>query len=276
MKKSTNLNFKLFVVWCTILCTYSCSQKITSVSKTTKETSLLDKIVERDTLKVGTTADFLPFSYINSEDLKYQGVDISLAKNLASSMGVHLLFVKTSWPTLISDLETGAYDIGMSGITINLTRQQKAFFSIPTLSSGKAAIARAEDNTKYTTITAINSPEVRVIFNPGGTNEVFARKHFPNAQLILNDDNLSIFQKIVAHEADVMVTDAIETLIQQRIHPELKAVNADKPFNFFEMGYLLPRDAIFKAYIDQWLNLRKKDGTFDAIFVSELEKIATQ
>jgi len=113
---------------------------------------------------------------------------------------------------------------------------------------------------------------VRVIVNPGGTNEAFARANFPKATIVENEDNLTIFQKIVDGEADLMVTDAIETLVQQQIHPELDAVNPDTPFNFFEMGYLLPRDHTFKAYIDQWLNLRQKDDTYQRIFDAELEK----
>lgn len=51
------------------------------------------------------------------------------------------------------------------------------------------------------------------ICNMGGTNDEFARKNFPNATLILNDDNITIFQKIVDGEADVMVTYDIETII---------------------------------------------------------------
>ncbi|MBA6315318.1 transporter substrate-binding domain-containing protein [Cellulophaga baltica] len=271
--KSINLNFKLIIIWCIILCSYGCAPKIAPLQEITKESSLLDKIIERDTLKVGTTTDFLPFTYTNPETSNYQGIDIELAKDLAKSLNVNLLIVKTSWPTLLADLENGSYDIGMSGITINLKRQQQAFFSNPMRSSGKAAIARTEDQEKYTTIDAINTPEVRVIFNPGGTNETFARDNFPKAQLILNEDNLSIFQKIANGEVDVMVTDAIETLVQERIHPELKAINPDSPFNFFEMAYLLPRDVVFQAYINQWLNLRQKDGTYDTIFKSELERI---
>lgn len=101
----------------------------------------------------------------------------------------------------------------------------------------------------------------------------FTRKNFPEATIILNDDNISIFQKIVDGEADVMVTDAVETLVQQLIHPELEAVNPNAPFNFFEKGYLLPRDHTFKAFVDQWVNLRLKDGTYQKIFAAELEVI---
>ena len=137
----------------------------------------------------------------------------------------------------------------------------------------KQQLHEIENIELYTSIEAINQNGVRVIVNPGGTNEAFAKSNFPNATIVQNEDNLTIFQKIVDGEADLMVTDAVETLIQEQIHPELDAVNPDNPFNFFEMGYLLPRDHTFKAYIDQWLNLRKKDGTFQAIFDAELAKI---
>ena len=236
--------------------------------------SLLEQIGERGVLKVGTTGDFMPFSYQKStESGAYYGLDIELAKDLAKSLGVDVQFVKTTWPSLLSDLQSNAFDIGMSGITITLERQKNALFSIPLLSSGKAAITRDENVNLYSTLESINSEGVRVIVNPGGTNELFSRENFPKATIVLNEDNLSIFQKIVDGEADIMITDAMETLIQERLHPELEAINADKPFNFFEMGYLLPTDHIFKAYVDQWLNLRLKDGTYQEIYTTELNKI---
>ena len=62
-----------------------------------------------------------------------------------------------------------------------LKSSRNKFFpvSIPYLSSGKAAIARDEDVEKYNSINAINQPGVRVIINPGGTNESFALANFP-------------------------------------------------------------------------------------------------
>lgn len=236
--------------------------------------SLLDQIIARQVLRVGTTGDFMPFSYRDTESSpNFQGVDIELAKDLAQSLQIPVQFVQTSWPDMMSDLQAGKFDICMSGVTIKLQRQRHALFSIPVLASGKAAITRDELVDRFTTIENINQLGVRVIVNPGGTNESFARSHFPNATILLNEDNLSIFQRIVDNDADVMVTDAVETLIQEQLHPELEAVNPDQPFNFFEMGYLLPIDHTFKAYVDQWVNLRQKDGTYQHIFDQELEKI---
>jgi len=265
----------LFTLCLYILCNSACvTSKTENYPPQIKTTSILEDIQNRDTLKVGTTGDFMPFSYKSKlSGNTFQGIDIELAKDLANSLNVRVQFIQTTWPDMMMDLKNNKFDLCMSGVTIKLNRQKSALFSIPLLSSGKAAITRDENADTYTSISTINHKDVKVIVNPGGTNESFARSHFPQATILVNEDNLSIFQKIVDGKADVMVTDAVETQIQELIHPELEAVNPNEPFNFFQMGYLLPIDHTFKAYVDQWLNLRLNDGTYEKIYNDELNKI---
>lgn len=251
-----------------------CASYQSASSNSTPSVSVLDRIIDKELIRVGTTGDYLPFSYqLNNEPDEYHGIDIAMAKDLGNSLNVKVEFVKTTWPTLLEDLTQGKFDIAMSGVTITLARQATALFSIPLYVSGKSAITKDADADEYRTLEAINRSEVRVIVNPGGTNEAFARKNFPEATIVMNEDNLSIFQKIVDGKADVMITDASETLVQELIHPELEAVNPHDPFNYFELGFLLPRDLIFKEYIDQWIHFRKKDGTYEQLFNDEFLKI---
>jgi chorismate mutase-like protein len=100
-----------------------------------------------------------------------------------------------------------------------------------------------------------------LIVNPGGTNERFAHRYAPQAQLTVYPDNVTIFGQIVAGAADLMITDAIETRLQQRLHPQLCAVHPDAPFDQAEKAILLPRDDAFKAYVDQWLGQRIANGS---------------
>ena len=233
----------------------------------TGDGSVLDQVLARGTLRVGVTGDYLPFSYPDSDggpDL--EGIDIEMAQRLADSLGVELEIVQTTWPTLMEDLQASEYDIAMGGITIKLERQQEALFSEPVVSSGKLPITRDENVEEYDTIEEINQEGVRVIFNPGGTNEDFAKENFPNAEHITEEDNLSIFGKLVDGEADVFVTDGIEAVLQQELQPELEAVNPDSPFNSFELGYMMRRDHTFKEYVDQWLEQERKEGNFVSIF----------
>ena len=70
--------------------------------------SRLDQIVQRAVLRIGTTGDFKPFSFLNPATNEYEGHDIDAAKLLAESLGVKAQFVSTTWPTLLKEyVETG-------------------------------------------------------------------------------------------------------------------------------------------------------------------------
>ena len=182
----------------------------------------------RGTLRVGTTGDYAPFSYRTAEGT-LAGIDIDLAEAFAKSLGLKLEWVETSWPTLTADLQRGAFDLALSGISRTLTRAAVpgSSFSEPYHRGGKAPIIRCADQTRFTTWEAIDQPGVRAVVNPGGTNEAFARSRYQHASLRVHEDNRTIFQEIAEGRADVMVTDLIEVQLwagrDSRLCPALGA-----------------------------------------------------
>ncbi len=224
--------------------------------------SRLDEILTRGVLRVGTTGDYKPFTYRAGSGNDFIGLDIGLAADLAKSLGVRLQLVPTTWATMMGDLGDDRFDLALGGVSVSLERQKKAWFSIPYLRDGKTPIARCGDAPKYQTLADIDRADVRVIVNPGGTNERFARAHVPHAKLTVFADNVTIFDRIVAGEADVMIPDAIEARLQQRLHPRLCAIHPEAPFDFSEKAVLLPRDVVLKAYVDQWLHQTIESGAF--------------
>ena len=227
--------------------------------------SQLDTVTSRGALQICTTGDYKPFTL--AKDGAYEGIDIELAKSLAKAIGVEPKFVATKWSDLMNDFTSGKCDIAMGGISVTLDRQKRAFFSTPYMVNGKAPIARCADKDKFQTVADIDKPETRVIVNPGGTNERFARASFKQAKITIFPDNVTIFAEILAGRADIMVAESIETKVQEKAHPGLCAINPDEPLQYGEMGYLLPRgDVTFKAFVDQWLHLAKASGEFAGIY----------
>ena len=220
----------------------------------------LDEILARGVLRVGTTGDYKPFSYRANAASPFIGMDVELAGQLAKSLDVRLELVPTSWPSLMKDLAEDRFDIGMGGVSISLERQKKALYSIPYLRDGKTPITRCENQARFQTLEQIDQPGVRVIVNPGGTNERFARAHIKRAGITVYPDNITIFDQIVAGKADLMMTDAIEARLQQKLKPQLCAVHPEAPFDFSEKAYLLPRDLMWKAFVDQWLHQAIESG----------------
>jgi cyclohexadienyl dehydratase len=227
--------------------------------------SRLDDIVARGTLLVGLTGDYRPFSVRDKDSGTYSGLDVDMGGSLAAALGVRLEIVPTTWGTLLADLGSGRFDIGMGGISITLPRQRVALFSQPVMRVGKAAIARCADKARFETLAAIDRPGVKVMVNPGGTNERFDRASLHQAEIISVSDNLKIFDALAAGQGDVMITDAVETKLQQKLHPGLCAIHPDQPFDFGELGYLLPRDIVLQQFVDQWLHIVVESGTWSRL-----------
>jgi len=227
----------------------------------------LDDIIKRGTLRVGTTGDYLPFTSLDKATRTYRGFDIDMAEALGKALGVKVEFVQTTWPNLMKDFEAGDFDIAMGGISITLDRQKKGFFSTPVMRDGKTPIVRCTDKDKYETIAEIDKSGVRVIVNPGGTNERFARANIKTAKIDVYNDNVTIFDEIAKGDADLMMTDASETRYQQKLHPGvLCAVHPDKPFDFSEKAYLMQRDVALQEFVDQWLHIATDNGSFKKIY----------
>ncbi|MBN3570960.1 transporter substrate-binding domain-containing protein [Burkholderia cenocepacia] len=226
--------------------------------------SRLDDVLARGALRVCTTGDYKPYSYYRA-DGRFEGIDIDMAESLAKSLGVKTDYVKTSWSNLTNDF-VAKCDIAVGGVSTTLERQKRVFFTQPYVVDGKTPIVRCADADKYQTVAQIDRPETRVIVNPGGTNERFAKQFFTHANLTVFPDNVTIFRQILAGKADVMVTDASETLLQQKLNPGLCSVHPDKPFQFGEKAYMVPRgDVAFQQYVDQWLHLALSTGEYRAI-----------
>ena len=245
---------------------------LVTVSAHAQQPSRLDDIAKRGTLRVGMTGDYLPFTYLDKAISKFRGFDVDMAEALGKALGVKVEFVQTAWPQMMKDFEADNFDVAMGGVSITLDRQKKGMFSTPIMREGKTPIARCADKGKYETIADIDKPGTRVIVNPGGTNERFAKANIKSAEIKVWNDNVTIFDEIAKGNADLMMTDAAETRYQQKQHAGvLCAVHPDKPFDFAEKAYWLQRDGSLKAFVDQWLHIAAEDGSFKKIYAAWFE-----
>ena len=112
--------------------------------------------------------------------------------------------------SLMDDTLSGKFDLAICGVTITDARKEQALMSDGYLINGKTILCRKEDKDKFTSLEDINKPEVRVMVNPGGLNEKFARENLPDVKLIVHDVNQEIPSLIAEGEADIMITEIAE------------------------------------------------------------------
>ncbi|HWT81758.1 MAG TPA: transporter substrate-binding domain-containing protein, partial [Candidatus Methylomirabilis sp.] len=95
---------RLTLAWLTV-----CLVLLAAMAASAQTVSHLDQIVSRGHLRVGTTGDYKPFSFLNPTTSEYEGHDIDAAKLLAESLGIQARFVKVTWPTLLKALQEDQY-----------------------------------------------------------------------------------------------------------------------------------------------------------------------
>jgi cyclohexadienyl dehydratase len=232
----------------------------------------LQSIVERGSLRVGMTGDYAPFSSFDPATSNFRGFDVDIADGLGKALGVKVEYVRTAWPRLAEDFEADRFDVAMGGISVTPERASKGAFSASIMQEGKTPIARCNDVNRFETLADIDRPGTRVIVNPGGTNERFARANIRQAEIRVYPDNVTIFDEIAKGDADLMITDASETRYQQKLHPGvLCAVHPDRPFDHSEKAYWLQRDEALKAFVDGWLAKARENGQFAKTYAAWFE-----
>jgi cyclohexadienyl dehydratase len=176
-------------------------------------------IKQSGVLRIATTGDYAPFSAVSGDALV--GSDVESAEKFAASLGLKAHFIHTTWSTLMTDFAHNTFDVAVGGVSVTPERSAAAKFTNAYHHGGKTPIVRCGSEKAFDTLEEIDQPNVRVIVNPGGTNERFAKDHFQHAHVIVFPDNTKIFQEISAGRADVMVTDDAEVDLQVSLNPTL-------------------------------------------------------
>ena len=264
MKKRAAAVFAVMLILSMAVCAFG--EEPQKESSAAENNNVLDAIRKSGVLKIGTTGDYQPMSYLDPETNTYVGVDAELAEDLASTLGVKVEYVETSWPTLMEDTLAGKFDLAICGITITDARKEQALMSEGYLENGKTVLCRAEDADKYTSLESINQPEVRVMENPGGLNEKFARENLPDATLIIHDANQEIPGLVTSGEADVMITEILEAGYYVGQDERLAAPLIHEPFTNGQLGVLMPKGSEdLLDYVNAFLKDEKKTGRIDEL-----------
>ena len=111
-----------------------------------------DSETEKDTLVLGTSADYAPYEFHKIVDGKdtIMGADIQLAQRIADDMGKELVIKDMEFGNLITELNNGTIDMIIAGLTPDEERAKQVDFSDIYYSGEQVCIIRKEDADKYT------------------------------------------------------------------------------------------------------------------------------
>jgi cyclohexadienyl dehydratase len=252
--------YTILVLCCQVLL-FACSRQ-DNPSRYSNDGKVAE-ITKRDTLVVGTTGDYRPLSYCES-DGTYWGFGIEMAEEIARRLGVTAAFVKTSWPTLTSDVlaEPQMFDLAIGGITITEARKELMLMSDGYLANGKTILCRTADAGRFQSLADLDKPEVRVMVNPGGLNEKFANENLTHATIIVHQQNEQIPSLVAEGAADVMITEITEAPYYVQTDTRLAAPLLNAPFTHGQIGVLMQKgQEDLLQMVNSTIRAMKADGS---------------
>ena len=227
--------------------------------------SRLQSILANGELRVGTTGDWNPMTMIDPNSKERTGFDIDIANALATDMGVKVVFVPTTWKTLVTGLVADKYDM-TSSASLSPKRALVAGYSGSYFAVEDVPLMLRKNKGKYNSWEDLNNPSVTVAVTLGTVQEKRAETLFDNSKIIKVSSPARDFQEVLAGRADISMTSNLEAAKLVEQYPELMIVPVQKGKNPTPLAMLLPQsDQVWINYVNHWIILKTERGFFDQL-----------
>ena len=158
-----------------------------AAGESTKVSPVLDRIMAKKELIVGTAASMPPLN-MTTKDGEIIGMEIDLARLFAVAMEVKLTLKSMHFNELLPALEKGQIDMVLSAMTITPQRNLKFAFAGPYFASGKSVLTKGKNVGSVDEISKMNNPDKILVALKGSTSQMFVEKLMPKANLVLAAD----------------------------------------------------------------------------------------
>jgi ABC-type amino acid transport substrate-binding protein len=226
---------------------------------------VLDRIRQRGTLRVGYFLDSLPFAYFNSAgDLV--GFDVEMAHKLARELGVQPEFVPVDKWGVAAALARGTCDLVMSGVAVTTERAADTRFSSVYLDETLAFVVadhRRDQFASWESVRQQGRLRIGVPNLPYYMSKV--KTELPNAEVVPFNSIESMFEPD-AKKVDALIFTAERGSAWTLLHPELSIVVPMPRLVKVPLAYPLASDPSFVRLVDTWIDLKRKDGTIQALY----------
>jgi len=221
--------------------------------------STIETVLKRGVLRVGMST-FVPWA-MKDKTGQLIGFEIDVATRLAEDMGVEVEFVPTKWAGIIPALLTGKFDVIIGGMGILPSRNLKVNFSQPYDYTGMSMVAHKELAKGFSTLEDFNKPGVTIAARLGGTPVEAAKKHLPNAQLRLFDDESQTIQELLNGRVHAVVASAPMPAFQALKYPEKLFVPLPENFTREPIGFALRKgDVDTLNFFNNWIGFVEAEG----------------
>ncbi|WP_343504596.1 amino acid ABC transporter substrate-binding protein [Alloyangia pacifica] len=217
---------------------------------------------EAQTLRVGMSGGYFPFTFVKQDVL--QGFEVDVMNAVGEQTGLDVEFETMSFSGLVGALDAGRIDTIANQITITPEREAKFAFTQPYVYDGAQVVVR-EGNDEITSVDDLRGRTVAV--NLGSNFEQLLRELPFADEMEIKTYESNIAQDTALGRVDAFVMDRVSSaqLIQES---PLPLALAGKPFSEIHNALPFRNDAAGTALrdeVDAALSALRENGTLTEI-----------
>ncbi len=236
---------------------------LTALSSQVSATTTEARIRDAGQLKVCIWPDYYGVTYRNPHTRALSGIDIDLSHALAADLGVDLVYVDSSFVTLVDDLLSERCEIGMFAIGAIAQRASQLTFSNSYMQSGIYAIT-TKGQRQIRVWGDIDRPGVVVGVQAGSFMEPIMRDMLTQASLVVVRPPMNREKELLSGRVDVFITDYPNGRRVLDRNDSIRLIAPDIHREVLPYAYALkPGDQSWLVRVNQFVDAIKRDGRLE-------------
>ena len=221
------------------------------------------RIHDAGQLRVCIWPEYYGVTFRNPHTRALSGIDIDLSHALAADLGVDLIYVDSSFVTLVDDLLSDRCDIGMFAIGAIAQRASALAFSNSYMQSGIYAIT-TKSQRQIRGWRDIDRTGVVVGVQAGSFMEPIMRDTLTQASILVVRPPMNREKELLSGRVDVFMTDYPNGRRVLDRNDSIRIIAPDTQREVLPYAYALkPGDQNWLARVNRFVDAIKRDGRLE-------------
>ena len=219
-------------------------------------------VAETASLKAGINPEWPPFESLDDAE-NIIGFDADLVAEINKDTGLNIVFESTNFDSIITGVQTGLYDLGVSCISITEERLANVDFTTPYLQSGPCLIAKVDSG--FTDAASLSG--MRIGAQNGTTGIDAAETLTDEANVFSYTKALDAVMDLAKGNLDAVITDSpVAVQILSQLNDATLAISDTVTFEAesYAIAIAKGKDDIL-AKLNASIERMIADGTIDAL-----------
>lgn len=241
-------------------------------AEASSDSPVLSRIVSSGALRVGMSGNQPPLNF-EAKDGSMMGLEVDLARTIASLMNAELKIVQKPFGELLGALQKGEVDLVMSGMTITAERNLKVAFVGPYYLSGKSILTKSSALAQADETEDLDKADIKLAALEGSTSQQFVQALIPKATLVATKDYDEAVKLVLDDEVQALVADREIVVLTAFRNPEAKLATLAEPLTIEAIGIAVPPgDGLLMNFLENTLGALEAGGLLPGLRSRWLEQ----